>query len=206
MRAEVLALFAASGLVLDPLAVAAPAEGAVSAGAAYSASTRVESTPNQTLRYAISLTRSGTFWLVLPLPPYAGTSGLSIHAINIRGAKLESVRGGLVLRAKAPYAVSAGRRLWVMINGIQTPPASTPAVTITALSTGNAVRARGTTPALTFIRPPHACMSCLNGSRHLWPFVVRHRWFADHLRTDRSQRRPARARRHAIDARCRSRQ
>src|SRR4051812_6941187 len=153
MRAKVLALFAASALVLVPLAVPAPAEGEVTAGATYSASTRVESTPDQTLKYAITLTRSGTFSrLVLPLPAYAGKSGLSIHASNIRGAKLESVRGGFVLRAKTPYAISAGRRLWVMINGIRTPPASTAAVTITALSTANAVLARGTTPALTFTR------------------------------------------------------
>src|SRR4051794_8553460 len=122
MRAKVLALIAASGLVLAPLAVVGPAEGALTAGASYAASTRVESTPNQTLKYAITLTRGGRFSrLVLPLPPSAGKSGLSIRASNIRGAKLESVSGGFVLRATAPYAMSAGRRLWVMINGIRTP-------------------------------------------------------------------------------------
>jgi hypothetical protein len=151
MRAKVLALLVVSGLVLVSLVVVGPAEGAVTAGATYWASTRVASTPDQTLKYAITLIHGGTFSrLVLPLPVNAGKSGLSIRASNIRGAELESVKGGFVVRARAPYAMSAGTRLWVMINGVTTPPASSVAVTITALSTGNAVLARGTTRALTF--------------------------------------------------------
>ena len=55
MRAKVLALFVVSGLVLVPIVVVGPAEGAVTAGATYWASTRVESTPDQTLKYAITL-------------------------------------------------------------------------------------------------------------------------------------------------------
>src|SRR5215212_4725350 len=153
MRSKVLAVLAASGLVLVLLAVPAPAAAAVTAAAEYGASTRVESTPNSTLRYAITLTRAGTFSrLVLPLPHAAGKSGLSIHATNIRGGKLESVRGGFVLRTAAPYGMPAGTRLWVMINGIRTPPAGPAAVTVTALSTSNTVLARGATPALTFTR------------------------------------------------------
>jgi hypothetical protein len=119
--------------------------------AGFAASTRVESTPDQTFTYAITITRGGTFSrLVLPLPAYAAKSGRSISASNITNRTLESVRGGYVLRTTKPYAVSAGKRLWVMINGLRTPPAGTAAVAITALSTGNAVLAKGTAPALTF--------------------------------------------------------
>jgi hypothetical protein len=49
---------------------------------------------------------------VLPLPPYAGTSGLSIHASNIRGAKLEIVRGGFVLRAIVAVDNGTGGRVF----------------------------------------------------------------------------------------------
>ena len=121
------------------------------ANATYSVSTRVSTTPNQTITYAITLTRGGTFSrLVLPLPAYAGKSGTSIGASNIRAGKLESVRGGFVFRTVTPYYMAAGTRVWVMINGIQTPPASTVSVLITALATNNTMLAQGMTPALSF--------------------------------------------------------
>jgi N,N-dimethylformamidase beta subunit-like protein len=137
--------FFCTGVTLPAVAAA------VAPSAGFAASTKVESTPDQTFMYAITITRSGTFSrLVLPLPAYASKSGRSVSASNITNRSLESVRGGYVLRTTKPFAVSAGKRLWVMINGLRTPPASTTAVTITALSTGNAVLAKGTAPALTF--------------------------------------------------------
>jgi hypothetical protein len=131
------------------------AEAQVSPNATYAASTQVSATPNSTLRYSITMTRTGTLSrLVLPLPPYAGTSGQSIAATNLRGAVLDRVRGGFVLRLTAPYVVAAGTTAWVMINGITTPPASTVAVPITALATNGTVMGSGTTPGLRFYAAP----------------------------------------------------
>jgi hypothetical protein len=153
MRAEVIALFAASGLVLVPLAVAAPAEGAVSAGAPYSASTRVESTPNQTLKYAITLTRR---WDVLAARVAAAALRGHVGPVDScqqhpRGQAGKRQRW---FRPPRQGAVRHLRRSTALGNDQRhaDTPASTAAVTVTALSTGNAVRARGTTPALTFTR------------------------------------------------------
>ena len=154
MRSRILAVLTIVGLFSVSMVIARPVAGAISANAVYAASTKVASTPNQTLRYSITLTRSGTFSrLVLPLPANASKSGLSIRASNIRNATLQSVTGGFVLRTTTPYYMSAGKLLWVMINGIRTPPASTVAVTVSALSSSSTVLARGTTPALTFTAP-----------------------------------------------------
>jgi hypothetical protein len=159
MRGKVLTALAVAVLFPMSLAIAPPAVGAINPSPAYVPSTRVELTPEQTLRYAITLTGSGTFSrLVLPLPAGASKVGVSIPASNIRSARLDSVRGGFHLRAATPYRIAAGTRLWVMINGIRTPPASTPAVTIIALSTSGTVLARGVTPAVTFTAP-RACPS-----------------------------------------------
>ena len=151
MLRRALAALTAVGLILLLLAAPPSAQAAISPHATYAASTRVALTPDQTLRYAITLTRSGTFSrLVLPLPANASKGGSSIRSSNIRSTVLESVRGGFVLRTTTPYAMSAGTTLWVMINGIRTPPPSTSSVTVTALSTSNIALARGTTPSLTF--------------------------------------------------------
>jgi hypothetical protein len=151
VRSKILIPLTMVALLCTSVVMTRPAEGAISASPSYAASTRIASTPNQTLQYSITLTRSGTFSrLILPLPAYATKSGASIAASNIRGGRLESVRGGFVFRATTPYGMLAGKRLWVMINGIGTPPASTVAATVTALSTNDTVLARGTTPALTF--------------------------------------------------------
>jgi len=151
VRNKILMVLPAVAVLLFSTGVTLPAAAAVSPSASFATSTRVESTPDQTFTYAITITRSGTFSrLVLPLPAQTSTSGRSISASNITYRKLESVPGGYVLRTTRPYAVSAGKRLWVMINGLRTPPASTAAITVTALSTSNAVLAKGTAPGLTF--------------------------------------------------------
>jgi hypothetical protein len=151
-----LALFLAAVLI-GGLVAAGPlseSQAAVTASPVYSASTRVAGTPNHTITYAITITRTGVFSrLVLPLPASASKSGLSIGTSNIRAGVLESVRGGFVFRTATPYQIAAGTRLWVMINGIQTPPPSAPAVTITAYTTANGIMARGTTPAVPFTAP-----------------------------------------------------
>ena len=162
MRNKILVALAAVGLLLTSVALALPAAGAITPNPTLATSTRVESTPYQTFTYAITLTRSGRFSrLVLPLPANAVKSGISISASNITNRTLTSVTSGFVLSTKAPYAMSAGKRLWVMINGLKTPPRSSAAVTITALSTSNTVLARGTTPSLTFT----AVKSCPS----VWP-------------------------------------
>ena len=130
----------------------APAVAAVSASPAYRVSSKVSGSPNQTLTYEITLTRTGTFsHLVLALPAYAGTSGLQIGAGNLRGGRLERITGGFIYRAGAPYGIAAGTRLWVMVNGITVPPAGTYSVKITAYATDGTVLAGGTTPGLQFL-------------------------------------------------------
>jgi hypothetical protein len=128
------------------------AQAAVTASPAYRASLRVSGSPNQTLTYEITLTRSGTFsHLVLSLPANAGTSGAQIGASNLRSAGLQRVPGGFVYRTSAPYGIAAGARLWVMVNGITLPPAGTYPVQITAYAANGTVLASGTTPGQRFV-------------------------------------------------------
>jgi hypothetical protein len=144
--------------------IPSPASAAVSANPAYKASLRVSSSPNQTLTYEITLTKTGTFsHLVLALPANAGTSGFQIGASNLRGGKLERVTGGFVYRTDAPYNIAAGTRLWVMVNGITVPPAGTYSVRITAYATNGTVLAAGTTAGLQFLAAKPCPTSWSNG-------------------------------------------
>jgi hypothetical protein len=122
-------------------------DAAIAADPTYGNSSRVSGTPDQTLTYNITLTKTGTFsYLVLALPANAGTSGLQIGASNLHAGKLERISGGFIYRTTTPYSITAGTRLWVMVNGITMPPAGTYAVNITAYASNGTVLAAGTTP------------------------------------------------------------
>jgi hypothetical protein len=149
---------AAAVLVATHGASSTVANAAVVADPTYTTSSRISGTPNQTLTYNITLTRTATFsYLVLALPAGAGTSGLQIGASNLRSGKLEKISGGFIYRTTTPYSIAAGTRLWVMVNGITIPPtAGTYSVAITAYDSSGVVMARGTTPGQV-IYAPKAC-------------------------------------------------